>query len=470
MGLFTNNLFKTKTDNPFSVVDLPFRTMYEKLEEYYDNNGLYDNIQNYSEQQLKWVEKMKGLRTCVNRSVEFYTAQICKKDLQVITNNEQVKDSLEQFYTWSNLEFTKRKMVRQLSLLGDLFIKVVNTKTKIYTDIIHPKYITEFKTDHRNYLIEVRIDIPIREDEQDFIYTEYWTKEYFSVYKHKFSENTKIEDLGTPIQFTWLKQLGIDFIPIVYVKFRDVPSKERGASCVEHAILKIDDVNRMATRLESLLYRHNKPIFAVSSSVVDESGRPLPPPEIEGVDNDESAEMEDGSLIYMPGMTDLKSLIPNINYEQALKILQAAEQELEKDLPELKYYSLPSTDISGTALRTLLLGAIDRLEEAKSNFKRGLERAGEIALTVGKNTGVFKISGSYENGDFEHDLILGDPFAQTAEEQANLTKLYVDSGIPVIMSMKLAGYSDEVIVETQTLLDKQNEQNLASFITNFNNQ
>src|SRR5690606_9141178 len=105
----------------------------------------------------------------------------------------------------------------------------------------------------------------------------------------------------------------------------------------------------------------------------DGDKRPLPPPVIDGVSPSGTADVADDDLLRLPGQTTLTSLVPDLNYADALEILQDHMLELEKDLPELAYYRIREMNqVSGVAVRTMLSDAIDRIQEARGVAESGL--------------------------------------------------------------------------------------------------
>ena len=453
-------LTRSTSTNPYNLGSLPQKDLYKKLEQlYYNSDDVYSSVQSAAYDAGTWVENIKPIRTVVNRSVEFYVGKLLPGDISKVgisTDNPSVKEAIEQVWKWSNFGAQKQVAARYLTLYGDLFVKVVTSESKVYFEIIEPEYVTDFSADNRGYITTFRMDIPIVVDGNHKTYTEYWSKpdNYFAVWTHEQGSNAKLDTLGEPDNFGFLEQLGIDFVPIVHVKFKDMGDKN-GVSCVYHALSKITEANREATRLAELLFRYNKPIWAVSANANDAQGRPVPAPKLKaGTDNDIS--LKDDSLIYLPGTSKIDSLIPNINYADALAILNSMMDELEQDLPELRYYSMQDADLSGKAIKLLLAGAADRAEEARGNFLAGLSRLDEMALTIGKYMGFFSNLGFYENGDFDHSVEAPEMFALTIEEEANLINLLVGAGMPLAQAMRLAGYSEEFI--EQTKLEGQNEQ------------
>lgn len=447
------------------------------MESLYDNNGAYDDVARVADLEGNWLEAIKPLRSSVNRSVEFYVNHILA-GAKITSDKPNVLTAIEQFNKWSNFEGNKRSMTRNLSIYGDLFIKVlVNDKMdKVYREEISAKNVTSFKLNKMGIIKEIRIDLPI---ENGMTYTEYWTDEgegYVSIWEHPFGKSAELDRLGTPKEFLFLAEMGIDFVPVVYVPFID--ARKRGQGCVSHALDKIDEANRMATRLHQLLFRFNKPYLAVMANSIDAQGRPIPAPRIatkESTNNSKKTDnvvVGDDSIFYLPGMSKMESVIPDINYGDALNILNAMMHEIELDLPELKSYSLDATQLSGKAISLILGSAISRAKDARDNLIQGLERVNEMALTIGKFYGIFpEIIGSYEAGDFEHEIVCDEIYGMDATDKAVLIKAYTDAGLPLTSAMRLAGYNQEEIdkvIEEKTNQDVAQNTNLANSLLAFN--
>jgi hypothetical protein len=453
---FRDRMFPNNGNNTFHNRDLEPVVLYDKLKVLYDGNGAYDDIAFNANLLGIPVEAIKSLRTVVNRSVEFYVSRILPNPT-VIADKEAVQQAIEQFYKWSNFKSKKQVLCRNLSLYGDLFLKVASDESKVYFENINPRYVTEFDVDVRGYITEIRIDIPIEKDGREMTYTEYWSKEedYYATWEHGRGADAKLENLGEPIDFGALGELGIDFVPVVYIKFKDA-GDARGQGCVSHALDKIDEANRQATTLPQRLYRYGKPIYAVMANSVDSSGKFNPPPKLNGGVL-ETTLTDDASVMYFPGMSKMESLIPNIPYQDALNILNAQMTELEQDLPELRFYSLKDSQISGKAISQLLGGAIARAEEAKDNLIEGLERLNYMALTIGRYLGFFpRTVGTFENEDFAHSIQTDAMIEEDEGERATLLKTLVDAGVPLTTAMGIAGYDEETIAEVET--KKQDEQ------------
>jgi hypothetical protein len=148
-------------------------------------------------------------------------------------------------------------------------------------------------------------------------------------------------------------------------------------------------------------------------------------------------------------MAKIDSLIPDIDYADALLILNAQMEEIEKDLPELRWYSMSPTErtaMSGTALRTLLGAAVDRANEAKNNFTSSLSRAFEMALTIGIYNGVYPASlGTFDSGDFDHELHVDSAWGESVDEKAATMAALTGAGVPAKAAMQLAGFTEQQV-------------------------
>lgn len=439
---------------------------YEKLAQYYDNDP-YDD-----DPSVPWTEQVKSLRTVVNRSVEFYVSKVLPDTsaIKITASTPNIVDPIRRVWTWSNFAAQKNLAVRHLSLYGNLFWKVVADDEKVYFEVIEPKNVTDFKEDTRGYVTEIRLDIPIVVEGRNKMYTEFWSKteNYFAVWVHEFGEDTPLDQLGDPQEFSWLEELGIDFVPIVHVKARDTGDKY-GKGCVEHVLGKIDEANREATRLSEMLFRFGKATMVVSANASDKNGRPMPAPRLE------DADVVQGDILRLPGMAGVESLVPNINYDSALHILNAMMEELENDLPELRYYSMRDTQLSGKAVRSILAAAIDRATEYRGNIIQGLVRANQIALTLGSFWGLFPGIGTYERGDYDHDIETPEMFGTSLDEKATILKELTSAGMPLASAMLFVGYSQEEVDETMTakqtedrMKEDARNQSLANTLTTFN--
>ena len=432
----------------------------------YDYNNLYDVLYSLynNDEAVVTDDTTRRLRTVVNRSVEFYASKMLPgQEMKVTADNAAIETAIEQVIKDSNIANNKAPMIRGFSLYGDSFIRVRGDKEKSYLEDISPFFVTDFEEDSRGFLTYLRIDIPVLDDaDLPVNYTEVWDLETqtLQIWQGQTTRTTPVKELGSPKETTYFSELGVDFIPVVHTKFKD-NGDTRGQGCVYHALDKIYEANRLATRLHDLGFAFGEPAFAMSANATDAQGRPLPPPRVDT--STSAAPVPSGSsivgvigqifgrVISLPGMTKLESLIPPIDYADHLSILNAQMEEIEKDLPELRWYSMSPTErasMSGTALRTLLGAAVDRANEARNNFLSSLSRAFEMALTIGIYNNVFPASlGQFDSGDFNHELQVDSSWGESVDEKAATMQALTNAGVPAKSAMKLAGFTDQQVTE-----------------------
>lgn len=451
------------------------------MDEYYGNEDLYGYGSKEFYKQDGFEDILRALRTPVNRSVEFYVAKVAQGEPAVVSDNAQIIQPIKDFNKWSNAGSLRQVVKRQLALYGDAFQRIVIEDNKVYKEHLDTRFVTDFEEDNRGNLLELRIDIPIDSDNGNpQTYTEYWDKYdgYMVAWIHQGDDNTELSELTDSdiVSYMLLSQLGIDFIPVRHTKFKDIGEKW-GANCVQHAIHKIDEANRVASYLNETYFGYGKPTTAVFRSEVLPDGTPLPPVDLDDVTSggtnrtqytvNSSQQVKfdaynnpiqvrtlrqilDGlRTVYLPGMTDIKYLNTEVNFDAGLNIVTSTMEELEKDLPEERYYSLPVKDLSSIAIRQYLGAALDRASEAQSNLITDEIRLNEMALTIGNTLGIFSVAGNYDNGSFTHNLNFAPIFDNSDREKADVLST-LSPILGVELALQLAGYDASVVDKYMT--------------------
>lgn len=439
------------------------RVLYDMLMAYYKNNGLYDDLAIMLYEQGVRREALKGLRNPAYRVVEFYASHLwpgmLPDALPVVSDNKRIVDPIKQIWKWSNWNANKQQAARWFPTHGDKFIKIAQrvsrqrTAQRVYMQLLDPGHITDFDEDERGFITYARIDVPQTKRDGGkvtrYTLTEVWDKESgtFTRWEHNKSADDDLERLGIPTERRELAEFGIDFIPIVHARFRHI-GEDRGVGAYTLQLDKIDEANRMATRLHQMLYRNNDALWALRANAMDSTGRPLPAPRVgnqtgDGRDGD-TIQLGDQRLLRLPGMSELVPLVPDINYDAALRILQDHMMELENDLPELAYYRIREmNEVSGRAVRLLLSDAIDKLIEARGNAEGALAQAHAMALTIGANAGLFKNLGTYEQGAFEHKFAERAIIPISADEKATTTLTLTNAGASIEAAAIEAGFTED---------------------------
>lgn len=438
-GRFTSAFFDRSKQSP--------QQRMEMLDIYYDNNDLYEDESSTAYWLEEWLETIKPFRTPVHRSIEFYASKMCqgKPKVQVLSKNNQTLASVEQVLADSNFMGQKGGWLRKNALYGNTFLKCNFNGEKTFITKLDAKTISNFEEDNRGYLKWIRIDVKQADGKW---YTEYWSTDgegYVAIYKNHMNKDTSIEQLGTPDEFHFLEEFGTHFIPIIHIKFKDV-SEKWGRSAVDHAVTKIDEVNREYSNLADTMFQADG--YWVITTGVDKDGISIPPPDFEEL-TDEQAKILAKSKTKMlrVGGADAKWSVQDYAWSEWLAVVQSTIEEIEKDMPELRYFTLKEVD-NASALRTLLAGAIDRAKEAEDNFVDGLMKAIKICLSMGKFYGLFPASiGEFDRGDFDMSLAFDEivPSHSQQDKATTLAMLKDVPNLPLAIAMQLAGYSAEEV-------------------------
>jgi hypothetical protein len=494
-----NLLYPLRPGSPLSGMEAAIgqqapKRFYELLRAMYLCNGLYDDVARTLYDQAIWREALKPLRNPSYRVVEFYVSKVWPGTLPdalpiVVEDgaNEAIVPAIEQVWQWSNWASQKQVFVRWAAIYGDVFVKVA-TRTRsdrtgqverVYLQLIDPMHVRDFDTDERGYLTWIRIDIPktrrVGDRVESYTHTEVWDKAMplataegprtigtYRRWEHTRGDERDLEQLGDPVESRLLSEFGIDFVPIVHCQFRDI-GEQRGMGAYVHAIDKIDEANRQATRLHQMLFRHNANTWALEGTgALVRDGRSVPPPRIEGLSGSSTEDggtltVGDEQFLPLPSGWTLKSVVPQLAWADALAVLNAHMLELEKDLPELAYYRLRDMgELSGRAARLLLSDAIDRALEVRGNCEAALVRLHEMALTIGAVNGLpqFRAVGTFEQGAFAHrieerDILPADRLEEAQAWQAEALAAEKEQAVTLPHLWRKLGYTEEEIRQMQ---------------------
>lgn len=450
---------------------------------------------------------VESLRNPVPRIVEFYSdvllageldeALPLKSDPKEDDSDEErdsLKEAIEQVWEWSNLQQTKQVLKRFTALYGQSFIKVVRPAEKdfCYLQIIRPQHVTAFDEDERGNITYIRLDVPDIEEnegrERHIWRSEVWRKgeaekdgeAVFATTERRNADTVpsekRLREAGEVKTFSELH--GADFVPFVTVNAADT-GEDRPAPVYHSALALVDWINREATRLSDLFFRFNKAFKGVVGIGNDAQNRPMAPPKLDGVRDlgemhaeqqqqaqggymqpfggsrgavlsrqNENISIEGVAVIGLPGNAQMVDLAPNINYAAAREWLKDHLRELYEECPELLYYAVEGrANQSGSALRTLLAGAVHRAEEMRSNILAALVKADKMALTVAQLAGFEDFSqakiGTYEGGGFEHSFDPPEIFPASEDEREAARTKKLDNVSKMLTMLEGAGVTED---------------------------
>ncbi len=432
--------------------------------------GVYVPDTSYDAYADEWQRRIKPLRNVVPRAVDFFALKMLPGDITIVTDEDPLKEAVEQVLKWSNFDEKKKLYLTDLALTGDLFLRVGIMPDKVYFQYIPPEDVTALDEDWRGYLQNIRIDYEV-EDENGVLltHTEYWNKEYFAIWEHNTGKRTPVEELGEPIFYEMLSAYGLDFCPIVHIKFKDIGRIDyRGVGCVTQSLQVIEEACRQATIMAKSGFR-DKQTWVLSANSVDANNFTLDPIKviksvevIEAVPGESQQNVTPDDIWQAPAMSQITSLLAGINWDGLQGIVDSTMEELNQEIPALRYWSLKDqANIAAKTVTLLLDAALSQARESAKSFVSGLTRAVQIALTMAVYQGLFPATlGNYADGDFDFDVKAGEAFEPTMDDHANTLKLLKDAGVPLEGAMKLAGFSQDEIDEASALNQKQQTEKI----------
>ncbi|NLH79045.1 MAG: phage portal protein [Acidobacteria bacterium] len=445
---------------------------------YYLNNGLYDTLRSALYSVAAQAANLSALRNPAYRVVEFYAAKVWPGMLpdalpiELLEGaNPNIEARIWDIWAWSNWNARKQVMVRWQAIYGNSFIKVAGDRQRkqVILQCIDPRHVVALDLDDRDAVAYIRIDTPMKRrndkgEEETYTHTEIWDKaaDRLLVYEHQ--RGWGVTTLPAPIlERSMLEQTGVDFVPVVHTKHKDV-GEDLGVGAFQLQMDKIDEVNRMTTRLHEIIFRHNKPLWAAMANMVDASGRPMPAPRLANETTDGELALSENEILRLPGLSKIEALVPSLNFADHLAVVDAQMQELQRDLPELAYYELRGADLSGTAIDLLLTDAKDRLLEARGNAESGLVRAQQMALSIGQAMGLPGFSkaeiGTYATGAFDHRFGMREALPMTELQRMNVVQAGVNAGLALATAMRRAGYTED---QVERALSERAEDRQRSF-------
>lgn len=469
------------------LAEAPARDRFEILRSLAHPLGAYDDVLTRLQAEGEWAPQIKPLAQPAPTIIRFYGAKLLGgPPLEIVTENDAIKDPLDRFHRWSNLDALRPMLGRQIAMLGDAFYKVVRKlgadgKAKsVYLEVLDPATVRDFDVDERGYVIWIRIEVQrVRRKEdgtlEDYTYIEVWDKALGTFRSWEWDRrrggltsvaSDDLSRLGPPQEEVALAQMGIDFVPVVHVPFERQDDDRWGKAAVWDQIQKLVELDLLVTELHRKMFGYGVPDLLLHSPGLDPNGNPRIAPDMQEIQdhNGKDTLVIGREKVYsLPGGWDLKYLIADLDWAEARNLVLDHYQRLERERPELLYGRVAELEggLSGRAIRYMMLPAIDLVQEVYGNLSRGLGQAGMMALTIGQHAGLFgDLGGTFDSGAFEHDFEARDPFPLSGEEEAAAdlqraqgAKTWVDVGMPLgEVLTRSGGYTED---EAADLVTKQ---------------
>lgn len=388
---------QTYTDaTVWSNYNATHRELLNTLLGYYFSNGLYDSLQIMP---TSGADKVLSLRNPIAAFVGFYQSKLWSSPLTPLPVNEARADALTEAIRdiWQRSKWDDNSDLAafRFGLYGEMALQGAQRENGLpFLQVLDPRFVTDIERDERNFIQWLRYDVAYdeRNSETGKTSTKMLTRVWQPgrVREWRYDKRHSDDDLSRLptndyTEYTYSTgTLPIDFVPIAYAPFLMVDNG-RGFSPILLSLEDIDEANRQATRLHAMYFRNEENTMVAEANYVSADGRPAAAPLI--ADNGSEITLPNGTRMFrMPGNSTLKFLVPPLNYEQGLAMLNAQLKHIRDDkLPELNYnISDSGNDESGKSRRYRLAAALDRIEKARARAEDCLIRATYMALTLGQ--------------------------------------------------------------------------------------
>jgi hypothetical protein len=390
---------QTYTDaTVWSNYNATHRELLNTLLGYYFSNGLYDSLQIMP---TSGADKVLSLRSPVAAFVGFYQSKLWSSPLTPLPattdkgKQAALTDAIRDIWQRSKWDDNSDLAAFRFGLYGEMALQGAQRENGLpFLQVLDPRFVTDIERDERNFIHWLRYDVAYEERDPETgkttakMLTQVWqpgrVREWRYDKRHSDDDLSRLPTADYT-EYTYSDgTLPIDFVPIAYAPFLMVDNG-RGFSPILLSLEDIDEANRQATRLHAMYFRNEENTMVAEANYVSADGRPAAAPLI--ADNGSEITLPNGTRMFrMPGNSTLKFLVPPLNYEQGLAMLNAQLKHIRDDkLPELNYNITDSSnDESGKSRRYRLAAALDRIEKARARAEDCLIRATYMALTLGQ--------------------------------------------------------------------------------------
>jgi hypothetical protein len=454
--------------------------------EAYYHNIAYDSINRYASRYKHEYGLYRHIRPVYNPSHRYPDIRVAKTypgaidfeafadgALPFTLSNDTLIDPIRNLLMWSNWGNNKDLYVRTGTKLGDSFIKVTDDpfKRKVRMEVLNPQFVKFVRKDDVGNIKEIHIEYERLDydkarlkadytpvfDNQTYTYTEVYAPDANEVltlttYKDG-AEHAFYADMSGELVSSWTLPYG--FVPVVHALDVD-EGLMFGATGLNGARAKIDEINDQASKLNDQIRKVIHPIWAVIGGKAS------------NVAFDE-LERDEMPMIGLPEGTDLKAVVADLNIDSVLKNLDSMLMELERDVPVLSLHRLKSLagNISGLAVRNLFDDAISQLENGQAAFDAPFIRAVQMGLTIGGMGGYDGFGGisenSYANGDLEMYLRTRPAFEDKLAKVDRLN-MWMQSGAPNSKVWEELGASQKEINDWTQEAEEQEAAQEASIV------
>jgi hypothetical protein len=381
-----------------------------------------------------------------------------KGALPIITDNEALRLAIADLWRWSNWHVRKDIATLYGSVMGDVFLQVVDDvgRAKVYLDVVHPGTVSDITVDAygniKAYKIEESRKSPEKQDQ---------AVTYVEIAKRGDGQGVIFQTFMNGKPYAWNGQAAeweepYGFIPMVHIKHNDV-GLDWGWSELHPARSKMHEMDDVASILSDQIRKTVNVKWLFTGT--DKPSSPSPTGASESTSRPEPGREEEPAIYAKNAEVKATPMVAQLDIDGAVHHILEILKDLERDYPELKFDALrASGDVSGKALRVARQPAEAKVLQRRALYDDALVRAQQMAVAIGGFRGYEGFGGfgldSYDQGDLDHQIGERPVFAVDSLDELEEDKLFwetagmaVKAGSPLDSYLKDSGWDDERITQ-----------------------
>jgi len=398
--------------------------------------------------------------------------------LPIITDNENIRPFISRVWTWSNWKTQKDIVSLQGTILGDVFIRVVDAAKagKIYFEVVHPSVVEEITEDVWGNIKGYTITFPAKHPDSglDVVFKEVCERSGDKVLYSTYADRELYAWNGVAAE--WSEEYG--FIPMIHIQHNDI-GVGWGLSELHAARTKIQEMDDVASVVTDRIRRmmksgwmfsgYNPPADSRTTATIVVPSRFASMSVEERRDTPDPIREDEPMLLASDPNARPWPLVAPSDIEGAVGHITAIMEELERDYPELKFeITRAGGDASGTALRIARKPAETKVVQRRANYDDPFVRVQQMALSIGGYRGIFPGINldTFGAGGLDH-TIGARPVFQTDEVEENeisrtfweAAKAAKSAGLNLLIYLRRAGWSEEDLAEVRSDLEAEDARN-----------
>jgi len=340
------------------------------------------------------ANSVKPLFTPLARAVELDVALI-PGNWRLATESAQHQDAVKQVLAWSRWEVEGDIFVRYAVAMGESGLRIVQVGDKVIIQPMRPdSYVVEpmslwDATPAKAVFISQIYDSTGQTHELAEVITPAQIRTFRDGVPYAVDADAgRIEAYANPL----------GFVPFVVCRLDSGDGV--GEPTFDNTLTSLDQVNRQATYMSTIIRRHAEPQWAVIGA--------------------EAGDLQkDGETVwFFPEGSDLKAVLAAVDFDGLLKFIQEIKEEMKDSLPELAFSKLAG--LERIAVATIEIQMIEPVTKIR-RLRKPCDQALADALRVAGKSGVDGLAGLDDwtlAFDKERPVIVVDAMTRTQIEQA----------------------------------------------------